>query len=242
VGQGGIGVAPGAKWIACRNMDRGYGSVASYMSCLQFFLAPTNLQGNSPNPDVRPQAIGNSYGCVAAEGCSGDEFTEAVEALRVAGVFMSVSAGNSGPACGTMIDPPATEESVISVGATAVNSDAIASYSSRGPVGSRKAPSVVAPGSSVRSCTPGGGYASYSGTSMASPHVAGYVNLLTSVCPQLLFDVDMLQEILQTTARTLYSTQGCGGDTSSTTPNNVFGHGIMDLMAAASMCNPVKTH
>ena len=71
---------------------------------------------------------------------------------------------------------------------------------------------------------------------MASPHIGGYVNLITAICPNLLYDVDALQELLQTTARRLFTTEGCGGDTSTTTPNNVFGHGIIDLQAAARAC------
>jgi len=208
--------------------------------CLVFnsFLAPTNLQGGSPNPDLRPHAIGNSYGCTSGEGCTGDEFTEAVEALRAAGVVMSVSSGNSGPSCSSVLDPPGTEASVISVGALAYNSNAIASYSSRGPVSgvSAKKPELVAPGSSVRSCVPGGGYSSFSGTSMASPHIGGAVCLLSELCPSLAYDVDALQELLEETATPLYSTQGCGGDTSTTTPNNVFGHGLINLLAAADAC------
>jgi len=236
VGNNGIGVAPGAQWIACRNMDRGYGTVASYLSCLQFFLAPTDLKGLNPDPSVRPLAIGNSYGCISSEGCRGGEFTKAVEALRAAGVFMSVSAGNSGSRCSTIDGPPATEPSVITVGATATNSDAIASYSSRGPIGNRMAPTIAAPGSSVRSCIPGDGYASFSGTSMASPHVGGYVNLIASVCPELAYNVDALEDLLKNTARRLYSTQGCGGDSATTSPNNVFGYGMLDTLAAARLC------
>lgn len=44
VGREGLGVAPGAQWMACRNMDRGVGSTATYLTCLDFFLAPTDLQ------------------------------------------------------------------------------------------------------------------------------------------------------------------------------------------------------
>lgn len=43
VGSHGVGVAPGSRWIACRNMDRGMGSTESYLSCLEFFIAPTDL-------------------------------------------------------------------------------------------------------------------------------------------------------------------------------------------------------
>jgi len=240
VGLGGIGVAPGSKWIGCRNMDRGYGTVASYMSCLQFFLAPTDLKGENANPSVRPHAIGNSYGCVSSEGCAGDEFREAVESLRAAGVFMSVSAGNSGPTCSSMRDPPATEESVISVGALAYRSDGIASYSSRGPVDAMTRPNLVAPGSSVRSCVPGGGYSSFSGTSMASPHIGGAVVLLISICPELAYDVDALQQLLEETARGITSNQGCGNDTPTSIPNNVFGKGLIDILKAADLCTSRK--
>jgi subtilisin family serine protease len=40
VGQDGIGVAPGARWMACRNMDNGLGAPVTYLLCLNFFLAP----------------------------------------------------------------------------------------------------------------------------------------------------------------------------------------------------------
>lgn len=43
-GSGGYGVAPGSKWIGCRNMDMGLGSTMSYLSCLNFFLAPHDLE------------------------------------------------------------------------------------------------------------------------------------------------------------------------------------------------------
>jgi serine protease AprX len=43
-----IGVAPGAKWIACRNMDQGSGTPQRFIECFQFFLAPTDLNGQNP--------------------------------------------------------------------------------------------------------------------------------------------------------------------------------------------------
>jgi len=45
-GLGGYGVAPGVKWIGCRNMDAGLGSTVTYLSCLNFFLAPHDLDVN----------------------------------------------------------------------------------------------------------------------------------------------------------------------------------------------------
>lgn len=43
IGAAGFGVAPGARWIGCRNMDAGLGSTITYLSCLNFFLAPHDL-------------------------------------------------------------------------------------------------------------------------------------------------------------------------------------------------------
>ena len=65
-----IGVAPGAKWIGCRNMDQGNGTPATYTECFQFFMAPTNLQGQNPNPTRRPHVMNNSWGCPPSEGCA----------------------------------------------------------------------------------------------------------------------------------------------------------------------------
>jgi subtilisin family serine protease len=182
VGQSGFGVAPGAKWMACRNMDAGLGSPETYLSCLNFFLAPHDLQGNNPDPEKRPHVVGNSYGCPDSEGCSPHAMTAAMEALRAAGIFMSVSAGNNGPDCGTITDPPAIEPLGISVGATDRN-DVIARFSSRGPVTLDgrvyMKPDVSAPGVDIIGADHlDFGYKRLSGTSMASPHVSGLAILM----------------------------------------------------------------
>jgi serine protease AprX len=49
-----IGVAPGAKWVGCRNMDSGDGTPSSYVECFQFFMAPTDLTDQNANPALRP--------------------------------------------------------------------------------------------------------------------------------------------------------------------------------------------
>ncbi len=49
-----VGVAPGAKWIGCRNMDQGNGTPATYTECFQFFIAPTDLAGNNTQPGLAP--------------------------------------------------------------------------------------------------------------------------------------------------------------------------------------------
>jgi len=227
-----IGVAPGAKWIACRNMDAGDGRPDTYIQCLEFFLAPFNLQRQNPNPDLRPVAIGNSYGCPRSEECEPNSLRQASDALRAGGVFMSVSAGNSGPGCSSVSDPPSLYGSVITVGASGTRTHSIAGYSSRGPVtvdqSNRRKPDLTAPGSAVTSCLPGGRYGSFSGTSMASPHVNGAVALLWQRHPNLVRNVDATQRLLETTCVPQQST-ACG---SSGVPNNVYGYGSMNIEAA----------
>jgi serine protease AprX len=200
--QRAFGVAPEAKWIACRNMDGGVGRPQTYISCLQFFLAPHDLNGQNPKPELRPAAIGNSYGCPSSEFCDYTHLKRESEALRAAGVFMSVAAGNSGPGCGTVNDVPGIHESVISIAASGYKTTNIAYFSSRGPVTAynRRKPDLTAPGMNVYSCLPGNKYASYSGTSMATPHVAGAVALLWEANPDLIGDVDATQKILQDSA------------------------------------------
>lgn len=230
-----IGIAPGAKWISCRNMDDGWGKPSTYIECMQFFLAPWDLNQQSPDPSLRPHAVGNSFSCPPEEGCSPHSLQAAMENLRSAGVFMAVSAGNNGPDCSTVSDPPALEDAAITVGATGEQSNSIATLSSRGPVsvdGSyRRKPDLVAPGIRVRSSYPGG-YATLSGTSMASPHVSGAVALLWSAYPDLRRDVEQTELVLERSAEHLTSGQGCGGDSDVQTPNNVYGYGLLDVLAA----------
>ena len=169
-----IGMAPGAKWIGCRNMDQGNGTPATYSECYQFFLAPTTVAGTNPDPSKAPDVINNSWGCPPSEGCTDPNvMLTLVNNVRAAGIVTVHSAGNSGSACSTVSDPSAIYDSSTTVGAT-TSTDAIASYSSRGPVtidgSNRLKPDISAPGSNIRSSVPGGGYqGGWSGTSMAGP-------------------------------------------------------------------------
>jgi subtilisin family serine protease len=240
-----VGVAPGAQWIACRNMERGYGRPSTYIECLEFFLAPWDLNRANPDPSRHADVVSNSYTCPTSEGCTAHSLQTAVENLRAAGIFMSVSAGNSGSTCSTISSPPGLEDAVITVGATDYQSNVIAGLSSRGPVtvdGSPlRKPDVVAPGISVRSSTLGGGYGLSSGTSMAAPHVAGVVALLWSALPALRGDVDATESLLEESALHLTSSQGCGGDAANAVPNNVYGYGLIDALAAYTLAQPTPT-
>src|ERR1017187_498850 len=65
-----IGMAPGARWIACRNMERGWGTPTTYADCFQWFLAPTDLNGQNSDPSKAPDVINNSWYCPPEEGCA----------------------------------------------------------------------------------------------------------------------------------------------------------------------------
>jgi subtilisin family serine protease len=242
-----IGVAPGAKWIGCRNMENGYGRPSTYLECFEWFLAPYALDSLSTtgDPTKMPHVINNSWGCPPAEGCDTSVFhimKLAVDHLKLAGCVVVVSAGNSGSACGTVNDPSAIFENSFSIGATN-SSDEIAGFSSRGPVtvdgSNRIKPNVSAPGVSVRSAIRNNGYGSSSGTSMAGPHVAGLVALLISANPTLAGEVDKIEDIIEQTAVNLTSNnQSCNGIPGTSIPNNTYGYGRIDAVAAINMALP----
>jgi len=231
-----IGVAPGATWIGCRNMDRGNGTPATYTECFQWFIAPTDLSGQNPDPTMAPHVINNSWGCPPSEGCTDPNvLRDVVEATRAAGIVVVVSAGNSGSGCSSVTDPAAIYEASFSVGATS-SSDTIAGFSSRGPViidgSNRLKPDISAPGVGVRSSVPRNSYGSLNGTSMAGPHVVGAVALILSAAPQLIGLPDDIQNLLEMTALPRTTTQSCGGISGDQVPNNTYGWGRVDAFAA----------
>jgi subtilisin family serine protease len=211
LGRGGVGVAPGAQWIGCVDLDRNLGNPPDYLSCLQFMLAPFP-HGADPLRDGDPSrgadVLTNSWGCPGEEGCDRDALLPAIDALSAAGVFVVAAAGNTGPRCGSITDPPAPYRDTFTVGAVD-GSGAVADFSSRGPVAGATKPDVLAPGADVVSAVPGG-YAVLSGTSMAAPHVAGVVALLWAADPRLVGDVGRTAAILRATASGA-SGDGCGG-------------------------------
>jgi subtilisin family serine protease len=207
-------------------------------------MAPTDLSNGNPNPDLAPHVINNSWSCPTSEGCEPANFEAmriAVSNLKMSGVVVVVSAGNSGPSCSSINTPAAIFEESFVVGATNFL-DSMANFSSRGPVlvdsSGRMKPNVVAPGVSVRSCVPNGGYANYSGTSMAGPHVAGAVALLISAAPELAGKVELIEEILEQSAKPLFPPQSCGDVPTQTQPNHVEGWGRIDLWKALAFVRP----
>ena len=229
-----IGMAPGAKWIACRNMDQGVGTPARYIECMQFFLAPTPVGGGTGDPSKAPDITINSWGCPTSEGCSVDTLQSAVEAQAAAGIMMVVAAGNAGSNCSTTVDPPSFYAASYTVGALNTGTDTIATFSSRGPVlvdgSSRTKPDITAPGTNTRSASNSSdtAYTVASGTSMATPHIAGAMALLWSAHPELKHQIDSSRTLLDDTTHVILSTQ-CGA---AGPPNNVYGWGRVDILAA----------
>jgi serine protease AprX len=250
-----IGAAPGAKWIGCKNMEKGFGSPSSYIGCLQFITAPTKVDGSDPKPELRPHVSSHSYGCPAVEGCSPDSLHDAVKNVVAAGVYFSAAAGNAGPVCKSVADPPGIYAEVTSVAALKKLSDSVALFSSRGPTpeANLDKPDISAPGSAIVSSYPPSKYASLSGTSMATPLVAGIVALQWSAEPMLVRNIDLTNTNLFSTAQTRDSdlcvisrrsvadaASSPSSSSSSSSPfdadlppkNEVYGYGIADAFRA----------
>jgi serine protease AprX len=239
------GVAPGAKWIGCRNMNQGVGTPTTYLECFEFFLAPYPLGGTTAQGDSTkaPDLTVNSWSCTSSEGCSALTLETAVNNMKAAGIMTIVSAGNSGPSCGSVATPPAIYGSAYTVGST-TSAYAISNSSSRGPASftGLVKPDIMAPGNGVRSAASGSdsAYTTMSGTSMAAPHVAGAVALLWSSSPNYRHDQDATQSLLNSSAMKLTSiVEGCGGDYVNG-PNNSWGNGLLDLVAAHAAADAVK--
>lgn len=237
LGKNGIGIAPGATWFACVNLNRNLGNPALYIDCMQFMLAPFP-QGGDPLKDGDPtraaDVLNNSWGCPELEGCDPNALLYAANHLRDAGIFVVVSTGNDGPNCSTVNSPLSLYDSVFSVGAIDQSRD-VAFFSSRGPVtadgSGRIKPDIAAPGVDVLSSVPGGGYASESGTSMAGPHVVGAVALLWSADPSLVGNIDRTEQLLTGTADP-YTGSTSDGCFEGSVPNDAYGYGILDVYQA----------
>ncbi|XP_021943031.1 bacillopeptidase F [Folsomia candida] len=223
----GVGVAPAAKWIACRGLNnQGNGDEASLTTCAQFML--------TANP--RPNIVSNSWG----GGQGRTWYNTQISAWRAAGIIPVFALGNSGPNCRTA-NSPGDQPNLISVGNTD-EQDAVAIPpavpSSRGPsVGGLMKPEVSAPGTRVVSCGTGAGdYTTKSGTSMATPHTAGAIALLLSANPT--WGYDEVYAALTTTGATPQLTsadRNCGLPTPNDFPNNAFGYGRIDVAAALGL-------
>ncbi|MCB8968383.1 MAG: S8 family serine peptidase, partial [Ardenticatenaceae bacterium] len=215
VGQNGLGVAPGARWIAVGISDSdGLIYDSAIHAGFEWLLAPDG------DPALAPDVINNSWGSSLGVRT---EFYADLQVLQMAGIMPVFSAGNNGPESGT-INSPASITSTLAVAASD-DIDAVAWFSSRGPspLTDEVKPWLAAPGTHVLSTFPGGQYAVANGTSMAAPHVTGALSLLLQANP-MLSPADAIQLLAQTAV-----------SMTATHPNNDSGWGRLDAYLAAAM-------
>jgi len=201
-GSGVVGVAPEAKLYALKVLEGGSGYWSDIIAALEWCTRDDN----------NIQVTNNSYG---SSGDPGDTVKAAFDNSASAGVLHVAAAGNSGnpPGIGDNVGYPAAYNSVIAVAATD-QSDERARWSSTG-----LAVELAAPGVSIYSTLPGNSYDAWSGTSMASPHVAGVAALVIASGTT---GVSVVRGKLQDTADDL-------GDPS------LYGYGLVDADEAADV-------
>ena len=200
------GVAPDASLHAYKVLDEyGSGWDSDIIAAIEQAVDPDGNPVTDDAVDVISMSLGGG-------GDPDDPLALAVDAAVDEGVVVAVAAGNSGSDYQT-IESPGVARKAFTVGATD-KSDNIAYFSSRGPVTDfyeLTKPEIVAPGYDIYSTYPAGGYVSMSGTSMATPHIAGAVALIKQLHPT--WTPAMIQANLMNRAKDLgldIYTQGAG--------------------------------
>jgi subtilisin family serine protease len=240
-----IGMAPGATWIACQALEASDDEV---LECGQFMAAPTDLTGANPNPDLRPHVVNNSWGdCLLYADHWYDGVINNWHAMGIYPVFSNGNASNCGysypPGCNT-VGNPARAGNVTGVGSTGQSDGQYATHSNWGPTDDPDTvnprgypnlkPQVLAPGVDIRSSvnSSDSAYASWGGTSMSAPHVAGLVALMWQAAPCLIGDYAATETIIEQTATPIPYESSCGGEGPGDVPNHATGWGEINALAA----------
>ncbi|MEQ1878773.1 MAG: S8 family serine peptidase [Bdellovibrionia bacterium] len=212
-----IGVAPNAKLVSAgflRDLDE-------ILRGMQWMLDP---DGN-PATDDAPKMVSNSWRVWHDSGMEVGPLYRAVSSWEAAGIVPVFAGGNEGPRDRTL-GHPSQHTHTMSVAATGPDGKP-AGFSSRGP-GTHEGkevqkPDIAAPGVDVLSSIPGARYSKLSGTSMATPQVAGAIALLIQANARL--TPPQIRDILRNSALPLDG-QAAG------TWNNVLGFGKMNIYQA----------
>ncbi len=237
-----VGMAPGAKWISCRNMEQGWRHTDDLHRVLPVVPGADRPRRRQPRPQQgarrHQQLLGLPDRRRAATAATSPTMSAAVESLRAAGVAVVVSAGNSGSGCSSVNTPAAIFDSVITVGNT-TSTDTIAGSSSRGPVtvdgSNRRKPDISAPGTCVRSSVPTDSYSAFS----RAPRWPARTSPARWRCSSRPI---RRSAAMSTRSRSGSSgprccaptTAGCGGDSTTIVPNNTFGWGRLDVLKAVT--------
>jgi len=209
------GVAPEASLVGVKVLDaQGSGTESDVIAGIQWCIDNKDVYGI----DVINLSLG-----IDRHSDGSTSVCLAVDNAWDAGIFVAVAAGNSGPGRWTVGDPGNSWKAV-TVAAIDDSTGSIASFSSLGPtLDTRLKPDISAPGVSITAAqaNSGNGYVTYSGTSMATPHVAGAAALLIDAYggtapPHLVKGA-------------LISTAVDKGDPG---PDIVYGWGVIDVYAA----------
>ena len=201
-----VGVAPEADLYAYKILDdQGNGNELDYIAAMHKAVYEDGV-------DI----ISLSFGDNSTNANPDDNLSIVVDNAVSEGVVVVVAAGNEGEKERVVITSPGCARDSICVGAIDKYNN-VASFSSMGPVewngGYMVKPDLVAPGVGIISTKKSGGYTSMSGTSMATPHVAGAAALILQAKPELKSNPDKVKNILKESATDLncdVNSQGSG--------------------------------
>lgn len=246
-GPKGIGMAPKAEWIHAKGFDwKGASAESGLIAAAQWVLCPTKYDHTGEDCSKGADIVSCSFGGTPSADDPMTWMNPSVDAWRAAGVLGVFAAGNVNAfQCGSVMES-AGYDKAIAVGG--VNKGALYPASGKGPGldGTTIKPDFVAPYRSINSiCSAAdsgnSGYMRLTGTSMATPHVAGAFALLLSAARDKKLDVapeDLLEALRSTAVQNMEkpkrAASDCGGIPYTDYPNNMYGWGEPDVCSAAA--------